>query len=179
MEMSCSTSNSMNTLVEEENKTRIYALSDLMNIALAYYEVSETQEQKEEAKKLIWKLANKWLEEISPLEYIPGLVENIASVLKYKLWDVANELSEEDLGRILIDSIVFKKKALENTENEVLDALTLVLYARAIKLLEALGVNEPEKLESIKSLVEVEDPSEKLINIITLIAVTIALATTI
>ncbi len=178
MELSYSTSNSMNTLVEEENKTRIYALSDLINIALAYYEVSETQEQKEEAKKLIWKLANKWLEEVSPLEYIPGLVENVASVLKYKLWDVANELSEEDLGRILVDSIVFKKKALENTEHEVLDALAIVLYARANKLLEVLGVDEPEKLGFIKSLVEVEDVSEKLINIVTLIAVTIALATT-
>ncbi len=178
MELPYSTSNSMNTLVEEEKKTRIYALSDLINIALAYYEVSETQEQKEEAKKLIWKLVNKWLEEISPLEYIPGLVENVASVLKYKLWDVANELSEEDLGRILVDSIVFKKKALENTEHEVLDALAIVLYARANRLLEVLGVNEPEKLEFIKTLVEVEDVSEKLINIVTLIAVTIALATT-
>jgi len=162
---------------EEDKVTKIYALADLVAITLAYSSITDTPEEKQRSHKMVWEMINQWLEELAPIKYIPGLVEELGDMVKYKLWEVDQDIGEYSISRLLIDTVVFKEKALTGDMPEVLDALSTVLAARLEHLLEKLGgkVKEGSVIWSI--LYGENDPNERLLNLISAIAVTLVLAT--
>lgn len=162
-----------------ENKlSRIYTIADLFTIMLAIHNISD-KEDKLHARKQLWALVNMWLEEVSPFNYIPGLVEEVASTIKYRIWDENSEVSDDIIERILVDTAIFKEKALSGEEPEVLDALSIVLVARAEALIEALGGQITEGSIMWKILYKPADPGDKIIDITTLIATVLVIATSI
>lgn len=166
-----------NNVFAENKLSRIYSISDLFTIMLALHNINSNKEDKDQVKKQIWALTNMWLEEVSPLSYIPGLVEEVSSIIKYKVWDEKSTLSDEVIERILVDTIIFKEKALSEEEPEVLNALSLVLATRAVELIEALGGYIPRGSTVWKILYEPADPRDKIIDITTLIATTLVIST--
>jgi hypothetical protein len=160
----------------KDSVSKAYTISDIINIALAYYAINEDPGEKDYAKKIIWGSINEWLETIGPLKYIPGLVEEVSVLVKKKLWDA--EISEETLERIIVDTIVFKEEALKGSSPEVLSALSEVLAARAVDLIESLGGKiVPGTLTHEIIYGGENDPEDNLPSIITLIGLTLTLST--
>lgn len=152
-----------------------YALADIVNIALVFHEIAQSEEDKKHAEKIVWSMVNKWLEEVGPLKYLPGLVEELASMIKKKLWE--SNISEDHLTHLLVDTIVFKEKALMGDKPEVLNALAESLAARAEALIEALGGEIVPGTLVYNVIYRVEEPEEKITSIITLIGLALVLST--
>ncbi len=152
-----------------------YTVSNIVNIAIAYYKITEDPEEKEYAKKIIWSMINEWLEEVAPLRYIPGLIEEIASITKKKLWDT--NIDESILEELLVYSIVFRERALKNEEPEILGALAESLAVRAEILIEELGGRITGGMKTYEIIHGINEPSEKILLLTTLIAILLVLST--
>lgn len=163
--------------VEEDRVMKVYALADLVAITLAYSSITDILEEKQRSRKMVQEMINQWLEELAPIKHIPGLVEELSDTIRYKLWEVDQDIGEYSISRILVDTIVFKEKAFAGERPEVLDALSTVLAARLEHLLEKLGVKIREGTVIWNILYGENDPSERLLNLISAVAVTLVLAT--
>ncbi len=157
-----------------------YSIADLFTILLAYENISENDMEKEETKRKMWGLVNKWLETVSPLKYIPGLVDEVYGMIKYKIWDISQYINDSLIEELIIYTILFKQKALGNEEPEVLEALSEALANRIKLLMHVLGAEIPANSTSWKIIHEkTDDPSDKILDLVTLIATVFVLATNI
>ncbi|OYT41003.1 MAG: hypothetical protein B6U89_00400 [Desulfurococcales archaeon ex4484_58] len=151
-------------------------LKDVYIILLNYYALTEKQEEREYVKKSIWYLTNKWLEKIAPINYIEGAVDKLSSMIKNKLWE-SNGVTEKILNNILVNTYLCRGIINDHSIdpeiciNELKNDLSL--------LLEGLGCRRNEIRELEGFIKDTSDVKAKLLNIITIIALTLVLATNI
>ncbi|MET1160198.1 MAG: hypothetical protein ABWW65_04495, partial [Thermoprotei archaeon] len=62
----------------------VEAIKDLYDILLVSYVLTDDREVLYEIRENIWFLTNKWIEIIGTTRYIPGLIEKIGSIIKYR-----------------------------------------------------------------------------------------------
>ncbi len=164
-----------NVLIEEDLVGTAYTISDMIIISLAYHDIVDKPEEKEHAKNIIRSLVTEWLELVAPIKYVPGLVEEVANTINNKLWD--SIVDEEFLERIIVDTLIFKEKALVGDEPEVLEALATVLAARLEYLIEALG-GDPRNTVIIYDILYGEKPgSVRIAEEVALAATLLTIAT--
>jgi hypothetical protein len=164
----------------EEPISIAYSIADLFTILLAYENISKNDVEKGEARRKIWVLVNKWLETISPLKYIPGLVDEVYGMIKYKIWDVSQYVDDSLIEELIIYTVLFKQKALSNEEPEILEALSEALASRIKLLMRMLGAKIPVNSISWKIIYgKTSDPSDKILDLVTLAATVFVLATNI
>ncbi len=158
-----------------------YAVSALVSIVSAYYEIAPSQEEREYAKTVIRGLIDKWLEALSPIPYINGLTGELSKIVRRKLWESVNDLTEQVMERILAETIVFKHRSLAQEDPLVLEAMADTLAVHAVLLLEALhgtwiNWNEYPVLNSIIWGTG-EEPGERIRSLAAVIAIAFVLAT--
>ena len=152
-----------------------YTVSNIMNIALAYHSMATEPSEKEYAESIVWSMVNKWLEEVGPLKYMPGLVEEVASLVKKKLWEA--EISEDVLEHLIVDTVIFREKALMGEIPEVLNALAESLAARAEILVEALGGKIVEGTLVSDIIYGDMSPDDKVLLLVSLIGLLLVIST--
>ncbi len=152
-----------------------YTVSDIVNIAISYYRITSDPGEKEYATRIIWNSINEWLEEVAPLRYIPGLVEELASMIKVKIWDA--DLDEKLLEEIIVDTVVFKNKVFNDTERKVLQGLADTLTAKIEELIEGLGGEIIVGTQTYDILYGNNEPSEKIQLLTTIAGIALVLAT--
>lgn len=152
-----------------------YTVSNIMNIALAYHSMATSESEKEYAENIVWSMVNKWLEEVGPLRYIPGLVEEVASLVRKKLWEA--EVSEDLLERLIVDTVIFREKALMGEVPEVLNALAESLAARAEILVEALGGRTVKGTLVSEIIYGDMSPEDKVLSLVSLIGLLLVIST--
>ncbi len=123
-------------------KSFVEAIAGLVSIASAYYSIVGSVEEREHAIALIKASLDKWLETIAPLEYIPGLVDELDRLVEKPLWDTIPDLTEDLFEKILVETLVFKKKVLVEDQDVVLEAIADTYRAHTIMLLEVLHGGE-------------------------------------
>lgn len=145
---------------------RVEAITDLLATVFAYYKLSPNASEKKHATKIMWSLVNNWLQQLGSVKYINGLVEELASRIKKKLWEI-DDLSLDDLKELLILTYIVKEAGPETYSSNELER-----YSRAIRsFLEKLGYVGDSVL--IENILDSTDP-EKLVSLATL---TVVLAT--
>ncbi|WP_440059218.1 hypothetical protein ACSU1N_05370 [Thermogladius sp. 4427co] len=67
-----------------------------IDVGLALYRVGG-DEERHEAKEIVWRAVTEWVYEIGPLKYYPGLIDELSGLVKKRLWDtdIDSELLEE------------------------------------------------------------------------------------
>jgi hypothetical protein len=172
-----------NGVVQEYGEDPIsiaYSIADLFTILLAYENISENNMEREVARRKIWGLVNKWLETVSPLKYIPGLVDEVHGMIKYRIWDVSQYVNDSLIEELITYTVLFKQKALSNEEPEVLEALSEALANRIKSLMHILGAEIPVNSISWKIIHgKTSDPADKILDLVTLVATVFVLATNI
>ncbi|WFO74546.1 hypothetical protein J4526_05525 [Desulfurococcaceae archaeon MEX13E-LK6-19] len=154
-----------------------YFIADIISIASVYKDLVVDDKGKEEAIRYITAAFDKWLELVSPIEYIPGLVEKLDKIIKHPFWDIIPELTEDLFERILIESVVFKEELFKNNEPIILEALAETIQAHAIILLEKLSGDAKAAEEIVLETINTPaDPSETIRKAITIIAVALTLS---
>jgi hypothetical protein len=154
-----------------------YSVSDIVNIALAYYKIAEDPDEKDHARRIIWNSINEWLEEIAPLRYIPGLIEEIASTIKKKLWDTG--IDEKLLEEVFVYPIILRNKLYSDVEPEVLEALADKLSALLEEMIEVLGGNIVPGTQLYDILYGNNEPSDRIHELINLAGLILVLSTNI
>ncbi len=152
-----------------------YAISDIVNIALVFHGLTSSEEDRAYAEGIVWEMVNKWLEEAGPLKYVPGLVEEVASTVKKKLWEA--DISEDLITHLFVDTIVFKEKMLKGDRPEVLNALSESLAARTEAFIEALGGKILPGTMIHEVIYGGGEPEEKISSLITLIGLALVMST--
>ncbi len=153
------------------------AIASLISIATAYYEITDGDYH---ALELINKLVDKWLEHLAPLQYIPGLVNELDNIIEKPFWEIINIVGEDFIERIFVEPIVFKKEIYSIKDAIIKDALAEILASHAAILLEGLaGKNvDFEKYPVISSIFyTTSDPASKITELATMIALAIVLST--
>ncbi|MEM3163303.1 MAG: hypothetical protein QXN38_02755 [Desulfurococcaceae archaeon] len=82
----------------------IEALTDLLSIMIVHNELVSDKAEEERGRVLIMKLVNYWIELLPPVQYVPGLINEVYCIVKRKLWETEGGLSEELLRKALIEA---------------------------------------------------------------------------
>ncbi len=122
-------------------------------------------EYDEEAKEVVLKYFDMWLNTIKPIMYKNGMAEVIGSKLRGGLVELFNSITEDELGDLL-SSIT----DLKNSENFDMNDVKELLYYTA-KLLEGMGVS----LYDLKDYLIYDDPRLLLEGIAATVALTLGI----
>ena len=112
----------------EREEYLIDAIADLYQILLVYHQLISNEEEQRRVENLIWLLTSKWVELISPIRYVPGLVTDLSSRLSRKLWDILG-IDIDLVGRIIRETYMVKKgslEALHDLRNDVVEFLEML-----------------------------------------------------
>lgn len=154
-----------------------YFIADIISIASIAKELVNDKIEKDRIINYISAAFDKWLELVSPIEYIPGLVEKLDRVIEKPFWDVIGDVSEDLFERILVEAIVFKEEMNRNNDQVILEALAETLEVHTILLLEKLGNNPAKAREVFTEIIDsCTDPSEVLRKTISVLAVALTLS---
>ncbi|RLG84502.1 MAG: hypothetical protein DRO40_01200 [Thermoprotei archaeon] len=154
----------------EEKASIAKAIADLLAIASAYHDISRGSERKH-AEELMKTLVYKWLELITPIQYVPGLIDELSRIIRRPFWDLYTVLGEDFMNELIQETIVFKEKAL-TVKDDSLCKYTSLMEAKAIKLLSALSDKDHIDLEDYPVLATIFSEngcSSKLLKLITLV----------
>lgn len=145
---------STNTTVLQQPTPRDvgYFIANIISIASIYKELVSDEEEKSHAINYITTAFDKWLELVSPIEYIPGLVEKLDKIIKNPFWEIIPDLGEDLFERILVESIVFKEESLGKTDPVILEALAETLQVHTILLLEKLSGSKEEAWKIVEEV---------------------------
>jgi len=144
----------------------VEALGDLLALFLAYYKLASNPEEREYAKSAIWGLITKWVEQLGPVKYIPGLVDELANSVNIKLWD-SSDLELDEVKRLMTTTYVLKKLAESNAPVEGVEEYSTLVE----KLLAALGYRNSGAL--VEEVINTRNPE----NLIALTTLALILAT--
>jgi len=154
-----------------------YFIADIISIASIAKELVNDEIERNRIINYISVAFDKWLELVSPIEYIPGLVEKLDRVIEKPFWDVIGDVSEDLFERILVEAIVFKEEMNRNNDPVILEALAETLEVHTILLLEKLS-NNPAKAREVFTEItnSCTDPSELLRKTISVLAAALTLS---
>jgi len=146
---------------EDAELAEVEALSDLLTQFLIYYKVASSAEEREYAKRMVWGLVTKWVEMLGPVKYIPGLIDEVSSIVRRKLWDV-DEIPIDELRELLVTVYLLNKadvstyitrEDLERISTIVETLLTSLGYCGdSILVEEVLDSLDPSGLVSLSAL---------------------------
>ncbi|GEM_PF-1673487 len=166
--------------MHRETKDLLYAVAGLLSIVSTYHDIIEDSFEKERSRMAIRALVDKWLELVSPIQYVNGLTTEVSRIVRRKLWEVIPDLTEDLLEKILVETPVFKSRALANDDPVVLEALADTLAVHTVLLLESLhGTwvnwgNYPIIKEIIWGL---NDPADRVYKLVSVVALALVLST--
>ncbi|RLG83784.1 MAG: hypothetical protein DRO40_03410 [Thermoprotei archaeon] len=164
----------------QETKDLLYAVAGLLSITSAYYDIANNEQEKEEAKYIIKGLIDKWLEKLSPIPYINGLTDELSEIVKRKLWEAVPDITENLFERILVETIIFKNRALAGDDEVVLETLADTLSIHTVLLLESLHGSRIEwrNYPVIKSIIwDTTDTCTKIQKLASIVAISLVLST--
>ncbi|MEM0173101.1 MAG: hypothetical protein QXV69_04720 [Sulfolobaceae archaeon] len=122
----------------------------------------------EDLEELIKGYLTKWISLISPIEYVPGMIEVIASKINKRLSKVIGEISEDDLGEVFSE-VVRAKRGLE--EKTLIENWTS-LEVKIMRILRCLGVD----LNEVNSFINVSDSLKRAYRLISIFVIAIGIA---
>lgn len=122
------------------------ALTDLLSIMIVHNELVRGKAGEEEGRVMIMKLVNAWIEHLPPVQYVPGLINDIYCVVKRKLWETEGGLSEELLRRALIEAPLLVEQVMAFKDDEVKSTCTSL----SLTLRELLKVLHGDEVDYLK-----------------------------
>ncbi len=164
----------------QETKDLLYAVAGLLSITSAYHDIVNDIREKKRIKYVIKGLVDKWLETLSPVPYINGLTDELSRIVRRKLWEIIPDITEYLFERILIETIIFKYKALSGDDEIVLETLADTLRMHSILLLESLHGSwiDWNKYPVIKDIIWGTDgASTRIQKLASVIAISLVLST--
>ncbi len=135
-------SRQVHTLLDTvSDRDYVEAIAGLLSITTTYYSIVSDYNERQHALSIIRGCIDKWLETIAPLEYIPGLVDELDRIVDKPLWDAIPVLTEGLFEKILVETKVFKEKTLVGSEYDdvVMEAIADTYRVHTILLLESLS----------------------------------------
>lgn len=106
------------------------ALTDLLSIMMVHNELVKDKAEEERGGVMIMKLVNSWIEHLPPIQYVPGLINDIYCVVKRRLWETEGGLSEEILRKALIEAPLLVERitiAKDDELKSICSSLSLTL----------------------------------------------------
>jgi hypothetical protein len=151
-----------------ELKNPISLGSEISRIIASASVIEELEGMDEELKEVLRRSIDLWIIQISPIEYVPGLIDTIAMNIKNRLTRIFNEVSEEELA-IVLDMVTEIKNKLENgivpmEANEV--------EVRINKILKAIGIN----LSRLERFLNLNDSKKRLYRLISIFTIAIGIS---
>ena len=164
----------------QETKDLLYAVAGLLSITSAYYDIVNDGQEKERTKYVIKGLIDKWLEKLSPIPYINGLTDELSKIVKRRLWEIIPDITEHLFERILIETVIFKNKALAGDDEIILETLADTLSIHTVLLLENLHGSwiDWSNYPVIKDIIwGADDAGTKIQKLASIVAISLVLST--
>ncbi|MEZ0393670.1 MAG: hypothetical protein ABWK00_01290 [Desulfurococcaceae archaeon] len=155
----------------------VYALGDRLSVAMEAWRLAEEPELRRELEVAAWDAVNRWLEAIAPIEYVPGLAEEVSATVKRKLWESRADGSL--VSKAMADAILFKGRALAGESREVLEAMAHRLAFYCARLLRWVGDSERPGTALRSWMRGVEGPREAVLRLVTILALLLVISTNI
>lgn len=122
------------------------ALTDLLSIMIVHNELVSDKDEEERGRVLIMKLVNSWIELLPPIQYVPGLINDVYCIVKRKLWETEGGFSEELLRKALIEAPLLIEQ-ITTVRDDDLESICTSLSLTLRELLKVLHGGEVDYLK--------------------------------
>lgn len=161
----------------EEKLVLANAIADLLSILTTYHDMIDDEAERDRIRKYIAELIYKWLEIIAPIQYVPGLLDELSNLVRKPFTEIYSVLSEDFMAETITLTVVAKEKAFKSSEDEA-RIYSIYLENRARALLNALhgGKVNFNKYRVLRRIFGLPDGSEKIPYMITVIIQSVILS---